>query len=752
MKKSRLIKTVFTAAFLLAAFTFPNVSFSQTNWYYKGTGALNDLTSWGSAADGTGSNPPDFSSANSQYILQNATSITHSGTWTVSGTASKVIMGNPTTPAAAITLTLNAAAVITVPSSSFDVSVPVSGAQKIIYKNSSALSLGAVNDASLELVFDGATITTSSAKTFGNVSLINNATVDMGAASAVMKNLTIDAGSVLSGPIGSSSQYIAIKTVGAVTINGTFKAGRQGGFYTTGVAIPVTTSSSYGSILFQDASANLTLGLSSTIEYNRGTSGQTGAQPVAALTYANLVLSNSAVASNKTFAAGVINVSGTMTINLTGAATITAPTQNINLLPGAKLLIISATAFPTGDKLVLQSNASGTASIGTITAGASVTGNVTVQQYIAAGSRRFRFLSHPFTTAQALSQLTDNIDITGNTAGTTGQAGQTTGTGFTATPSNNPAAFFFNTSNANGGATDDAGWTAFTDATTASWQKAQGIRVLIRGTKSQSGTLDGTNASPAAVTLDMAGPINTGAVAVNLVTGGTGATAGYNLVGNPYPSPVDIGAVLTAATNIGTSFYLRNPQTGSYITVNPIPANYVIPANTAFVIKANAATTLNFAEANKASCTSCPTVFKPSAIKNRLQLKLLKDGVEYDNVFLNIDPSFSNGFDNADAAKLMNDVASLYFLSDDNIKLAADYTSSNNAVKMGIAIQPSAGQATYSLSVAEFIAGNGMKIMLHDKLTGVYTLLKSKSTYVFSVDGAVKNSFGNDRFEITFSK
>jgi len=636
-----------TTVFILLLLASAKLS-AQTNYYYNGSGALTSTSSWGTNTNGSGTNPADFAQASCQYIIQNATSVSLSGTWTVSGTGSKVILGNPTTPGAAITLTLTSGSVLTVPSASFDVSVPSSSRHKIIYQNNSVISLGTVNDTNLELVFDGATITTSSAKTFGNISLINGANVDMGGASMVCANLSIDATSTLAGPIGSSSQYIAIKSGGAVTINGTFKAGRTGtttaygGLYSVGIAIPVTTSTSNGTLLFQDAAnpPNITLGAASTVDYYRGTSGQTGTQGITPMAYANLTLSNSTTASDKSFAVtgtNTISVSGTLTINLTGAAAITAPsaTTTINLLPKAKLVISSATTFPTNSKLTLQSDATGTASIGTVASGASITGNVTVQQYIPAGFRKYRFLSHPFTTAQALNQLTDNIDVTG-TGGSTN--------GFTTTTTNNPSAYYFNTATADGGSPNDGGWTAFTDATTSSWAKAQGVRLLVRGTKGQSGTLDGTNASPNAVTVDMSGVVNTGAVSVNLVTGGSGATAGFNLVGNPYASPVDIGAVLTAAGNIGSSFYLRNPQTGSYTTV-PVSASYIIPAYTAFFIKANAATSLSFTEANKSTCTSCATVFGVKEKKNVLQLKALNNGLEYDNLYLNIDNTYSNAYD-----------------------------------------------------------------------------------------------------------
>ena len=185
-----------------------------------------------------------------------------------------------------------------------------------------------------------------------------------------------------------------------MVINGTFKAGRSGGLFTTGVGIPVVPVSTNGTILFQDTTKppNLTLGATSTIDYYRGTTNQAGNQTLESLDFTNLTLSNSAVASNKTFGSGTTTVSGTLTINLLG--TIVPPTtQNITLKPGAKLVINSATSFPTPTttgKFILQSDATGTASIAALPTGASIVGTVTVQQYIPAGFRKYRFLSHPF--------------------------------------------------------------------------------------------------------------------------------------------------------------------------------------------------------------------------------------------------------------------------------------------------------------------------------------------------------------------
>ena len=738
---------------------------AQTKWYYNGTGAINNVASWGTNTNGTGGTLTDFTSGGRYFIIQNTAAVSLTGIWNVGNTnfgnagGDSVIIGNPTTATAPITFTLLSGSALTVNKSrTISVSIPSTGNQKIVYQNGTILSLGAIYDTSLAIVFDGTTITTTSSSRFGSISLINNANVTMGAASLSTKNLSVELGSTLAGPIGSSSNFIAILAGGSVVINGTFRAGRSGGLFSTKVAIPVVPVSTNGTILFQDTTIppNLTLGSASTIDYYRGTTNQAGNQTIESLDFANLTLSNSAVASNKTFGSGTTTVSGNLTVNILG--TIAVPTtQNITLKPGAKLIINSVTAFPTPTttgKLILQSDATGTASIAAVATGASIVGNVTVQQYIPAGFRKFRLLSHPFNAAQSLSQLTDDINITGNTVGTSLNIGQTVGYGFTKTSTNNPSAYFFNTATANGGVVNDAGWNAFLDDSTKNWRKGQGIRVMVRGRRNQSNSLNGFDTVPRAVTIDMTGAVNFGADTIKLITGGVGATANFNLVGNPYPSPVDIGAVLNATTNIGSSIYLRNPQTGNYITVNPIPASYIIPAYSAFFVKANAATNLIFNESNKANCITCPTLFRTATPTNHIEIKAIKNGEEYDNFNLNFGNNYSNSFDaKTDAFKLMNSGLSIYSLSSDKQKLAADYRNTNKStIQLGIALPIINEVEIYTLKATDFNVTNGITLILHDKLFNKYILLNKDATYDLVIDPLNKNSVGENRLEIIIKK
>ena len=77
----------------------PNVRFTytptpQSTYYSKSTGNLNDLSTWGSNANGTGCAPANFTTAGVTYNVHNNATPTTSGAWTVSGAGSLVKIGN----------------------------------------------------------------------------------------------------------------------------------------------------------------------------------------------------------------------------------------------------------------------------------------------------------------------------------------------------------------------------------------------------------------------------------------------------------------------------------------------------------------------------------------------------------------------------------------------------------------------------------------------------------------------------------
>ncbi len=67
-----------------------------SNYYSKSTGNLNLLSNWGTATDGNGTAPLNFTSNNKTYYIRNNAAPTIGAAWTVSGTSSKIVVGDGT--------------------------------------------------------------------------------------------------------------------------------------------------------------------------------------------------------------------------------------------------------------------------------------------------------------------------------------------------------------------------------------------------------------------------------------------------------------------------------------------------------------------------------------------------------------------------------------------------------------------------------------------------------------------------------
>ena len=416
-----------------------------------------------------------------------------------------------------------------------------------------------------------------------------------------------------------------------------------------------------------------------------------------------------------------------------------------------KILKLNKGSIYTNDSLVMASDSSGNSSIAAIPSGSSVNGKVKIMQYVQGGYRRFRFWSHPFNSAISLSQIKSAIDITG-TGGATN--------GFTTTSSNAASAFRLDTRTSNSAMSYDPGWKAFTKINAGAadsnlLQPHQGIRLFFRGTKGQG--LGYTFIyTPAPVTVTMTGEINQGDQTITLAKG-VDTNQDYNMVGNPYPSPVDIGTVLFNAKQAGditgAAFYVWNPAIGAagqYIAI-PIGLTtaepYSLQANTAFQIRAmHNGNQLHFTEQNK-TATNNNNLLKPH--NNYTVLKIYDTNYNlWDMLQLQYNESTTTEEDKYyDAIKLLGTDFSFYSLTNTNKKLTIDTRpySSNDAIPLGIA---SAYTQDFIISVDNLEIPNGTKLYLHDKLLQNYKELTPGSEYKFTITNN-KKSQGDERFELT---
>ncbi len=454
---------------------------------------------------------------------------------------------------------------------------------------------------------------------------------------------------------------------------------------------------------------------------------------------------------------GSITLNGTNPQTISGNVTLSNFELNnssgATIQAGARLTIknaltITAGTLVTNDSLVLFSDSAATARIAPLpSSGAAISGNVKVMQYIIGGMRRYRFWSHPFSDHTALTTLGNYIDITG-----AGGAAN----GFTTTPSNAPSVIRYNPLVGNSSLPCDPGWRPFTsafgDADSNRIHPYQGIRLFVRGNKGEGLGYGTYNPSP--VTIGMSGHVNQGNQIIHLVKGAAG-NQDYNMVGNPFASPVDIGTIIynakAAGAITGSCFYVWVPSLGAggQFLAQPIgsssPIPYYLQANCAFQVRAaHNGDSLIFTENNKSANISNSLL---KATPEYVSLTVLDANYHpWDILYLDFNDAATDDDDDRDAAKPQGMDFNFYSWSADHHKLALDARPymSGKVIPLGIT---SAYAQDFIIKAGEINLPEGTQLLLHDKVLKQNILLKQGTEYKFNIT-TDKEMQGNNRFEL----
>ncbi|MEI8053472.1 MAG: MBG domain-containing protein, partial [Bacteroidota bacterium] len=199
-----------------------SVTGSLTTYYYRGSsvGNLESTSSWTGNADLTsGSAPADFTTAGVTYKI--TTNATTTGAWTVSGSGSKIILGDPSV--AADTLTISTAGAIT---GTIDILGASSGSNNLVLQNATYPTFGSLNAGST-VTYNGSKQIVSSTPTYGNLTI--NSTDSIFLASALtVNNLTVR----------GSGKFVLDNRAGisrTLTVSGNYSVTGTGGLsYATG--------------------------------------------------------------------------------------------------------------------------------------------------------------------------------------------------------------------------------------------------------------------------------------------------------------------------------------------------------------------------------------------------------------------------------------------------------------------------------------------------------------------------------------
>ncbi len=738
--------------FFFTCLTFTTITYwSQTTYYSKSTGNLNLTSTWGLNTDGTGSAPTNFTANNRIYIITNRTTATIGGNWTVSGTNSKVQVGNSST---AINFTIPITVALTG-------TVDVTNTATLTLLNATIPTFGnlstgstvnyarAGNQTVRNTVYYNLIISGSGIKSLANTtstSITNSLIINSGIMFALNTSNTLSCtinGSVTgTGAIrgGNNSNLIinGAGNLGTLTFSTTlslhkFSVNRTGaGSLTLGSNLTVTNAFNHSNGIINLNGRLLTLNNSITFPASITNGAFTGTST------SSLTIGGTGAVSNSLFMTQTSSTTKSMSsiiLNRAGSTlTLGNPLDIINVITPT-----SGTVSSNGNLTLKATSAGVVARIGIIGAAAAVTGNVTAESFASGGLTGWTLLGSAGITGRTLADWNDDFTITCSSCPNGSVAD---GVPFTSITSYNEAA---------GG----------TYSNTARYVDATSITNPITPGKGYWVYLGNAPTTSSNIIFDVTGPVNQGNKTINLsytpTGGGTAADWGYNLISNPYPSPISwsaLRATSTQSASISNAIYVYNPDLAGYASFvsgvsNPAVGSggigNMIPAGQGFYVKVSGNATLNPREANKAASTQVllKTNQAQTSITNPQLIRIKIDGENMHNeTAIYFDANAHSYFEpEYDAPSLGVDYGMLEITSDINDTLYSINCIEALTNNMSIPIRVTSGTTgSYQIYADDFLSlPSGACLTLHDNITNTDHNLRS-GPYICSINNTETTS------------
>ncbi|MEQ9413114.1 MAG: hypothetical protein RIF39_04755, partial [Cyclobacteriaceae bacterium] len=440
-----------------------------------------------------------------------------------------------------------------------------------------------------------------------------------------------------------------------------------------------------------------------------------------------------------------------ITVNKSGGNVLV--NSNVNLYQTLSIqspTVFDADGVGTGVFTIMSTNDDPVADarVAALPSGSSVTGNVTVQRYMApevpGTTRVYRYISSP-ASGQNISDWQDDFPITGTFSNPNSEfpngSGITSICGVLLRPAS-PSLFRYIEPNSGTGAFD-LGWEAYPSSGLSSAspiQVGRGYAAFIRECTSPT-------------TIDVRGPINQGAISFNSIvslTSNGDLEDGFNLVGNPYPSAIDWNTSLGwTRTGISSVIYIRdNGNSGGFITydyTDNIPL--VIATGQAFWVRVTGTPSFTINEQAKTSNTA--TFYRTGAI-DKLSINLVKGNV-VDKAIVKINPESTGSLDDFDGPKLDNSLFDISTLSEDGLDMAVnsfDKMSCDGVLPIKIKDMTS---GTYQISFDRLGIFTDMDIEIFDHYTHELIDMSETLVYSFAITNDIASKASN-RLELRFHK
>ncbi len=379
---------------------------------------------------------------------------------------------------------------------------------------------------------------------------------------------------------------------------------------------------------------SVTLGTSSTLTTN------------AVLTMTgNLTNNGGAVAGT-----GTVALAGSSAQTIGGTSMTTFPNLTVgaataNLAAPAQvrqMLTLNGNLTTNGQPFTLLSDATGTAMV--VNTSGAVVGNATVQRYITPtnAGNGYRHYAPPVAGSTVADLTTSGFTPTVN------PAYNTAANPYAVTPF--PTVFDYNSTRLTSASAItsafDFGWespTALTDAL----NPGQGYTVNIAGTQ----------------LVDFVGTLNNGPISRTNLTRGSQADAGWQLLGNPYPAPIDWNVVSTSGLDAAVYvFRSTGPYAGTYSSYLPSGASTnggtnQLAAMQGFFVRTTSASTpgsISFANAARLTTYASPIFQRTASTDPLVRLTLTAATGAADEAVVYFPSGATTGFDAAaDAYKLV---------------------------------------------------------------------------------------------------
>lgn len=623
----------------------------------------------------------------------------------------------------------------------------MSGGTILINKEGSALlssDLGYVNLAGSGAVTDGTlqigsalspvgqTMRINSTASIGNL-LINNATAT---ASIITNPLNIVKNVIInSGILNANNLNI---TLGGNWQNngGTFTPGNAIVHFNSNLAQSIfkSTGETFNNVLFSGSGIKT---FSSSVTSSGNFSINTGATvDVSNSNYPLTIKRNFFNNGNFNAQNGTVLMTGTVTQNISGSSTTNFYNLLLNNTSGAillspanlinSLLLSNGTLNTNGQVFTMLSTASNTARIETIFGTGDIIGNVTVQRYAPGGATGWALFGTPIASGLTLNDWDDDIFISCPTC-----------------PDGSAAGFLSIYTY------DESAAGSYSNP--ISYVPLNTINDVINPNKGYWVYLGNGQYTTSGITIDVTGPVRkfNQIIPLSYTNNAPVADIGWNLILNPYPSPISWAALKGSTPNIDDAIYVYNADlnsgTGSfasYVNGNSSPVvgsggiGDIIPMSQAFYVHSTGATSLVANEFCKSTIDQVYLKNNTSSTQQKIRVKMAGPYMFNDEFLLYTQTGASVNFDSKfDAIKMAGQnpyAPTISNLESDNIfqingipEISGTYTT-NVKTLTGYA-------GIYTISATEYTSfPAGTCVNLYDKFTSTSFDLTS-GNYVFNL-------------------